>query len=1610
MKELFQSIVNMSITGSYIILAVMVLRLFLRKLPRRYSYGLWLIPGLRLLFPFSISSALSLFNILKPTIENQQMSYVTAPITEPSVPITVPVQNTATGNILPLQPLQSAPVIETTPLDWWQIWAVIWLIGMLLVLSINVFHYLRTGWYVRTAIRCGEDCWLSDEVEVPFVYGIVKARIILPKGITAEEWPYVLAHERSHIQRKDPLVKLIAFGILCIHWFNPLVWLAFAMMSRDMELSCDEMALKRFPQDVRKPYATALLNLSMRQNDLAFSTVLSFGKSSIKERISAVINSKKPTFWMSAVAILTLLIAAVTLLTNPLAQDREHSTDFSSLNYHDPIVQWTKESTPFTLTLTLPDGWYISEEGELSNQLPMNVGDFTEIKYLYNKNDLIGYIGMNSYAPEAYMSSNEANYWETVCPSLRLGSYRMWSGFASVGQSLDTIVGIMDIEFVDMDYSIKHPEVSMAGVPHMESNGIFAYNDKLAAYIGIAFSADSGVDKEKVTEIAQSLTMTALSQEEKGEPSIPEDGPVLYVDQLRMDWDLFETYFYGVWKRKADQKNTLFPFNSDTLNCTYQNNDGFGARTSIKGFCEDEDYAYMVLYSGAGMTFSCRVAKDDPTSMIVYEENDPHGEYYLPMFPSEMTCISKGYSTVIGIGEVSRFGCQRLEEMYGASPYSLGYEVEVDGIAYEGGTLPNQPTWERYYLTAEPTADSLHFIRQMRLKDDESENAPRYNIAMTALKENGEWNISEVKANAELPLSADTILEQIPKPQIRYDDFTMDFSIFENWFSAQWQYVGHDDYWMTYHDFSYLSSETISMVTEILGFTEDEHSVYMWVSDGAGASRVYQIWKEAPHLMILYDDSYSTDGQNLILSWPIIYQRIKGNDTEITTGPLSLWGCQKIESIYGASPETLGKEVTLSDGDSFRAYNGIPMETQEQITLLSLDANSMSFIRQLIPHDADVDDQPQRVDIQFTAQRQNGAWVITSAQIIKSIDEATAQTWLQVAQGEIEKHWQSFMGETVPEEQRVTSYRLKKLSLFAYDEDEFAVRAISDYGCLGLYHLSANGNFAPDGNAWYCKDDYREYRLKANNAGQFEIIETGTGGVARGLMVLETEFETLLGEGELEPSYYGNEQGDLNFSNINFFPEFDLRNEGSIHYIAEENQLWFAIQSGGQFGALFTAQVDLDNGTIISRNLNGENPNLSAITDKRLAEMARQLYELYQQKGAVLTVSNDDFTYDDFTILEEHFYGKWQMPETGEILSITYDNTTNLGGHYFGTAYVAEDNSWYIQCNNGGYGYLYRIDVSEPDVLYCLGEWGGVELKSKAMYEQRFVRMGKQSDYPPELKVGTLSSLGQYYISKTYGLTIVPIESVTLSDGSQWEVNSSMALEIPYTYLTETPTKNRISCVLQMYPAEIDASDDHYKGIYHALTDIAITYERVGEQWQITSAEKGMAPLEGKLTELEKELTQIWLDLEVSSPNAYSNDKNRSKNFGAVTGYQPVAVEYQTEKNLRTYLGSVFTANCVEKIMDSIVNKTIYIDTDGKVYSADVHRSADLYVGGIRRSSIGTELSSAAIITYDILGSELYGTEGTVLSDNAGEVIGQFQLRAVPTADGWRFDNWYLPY
>ena len=96
--------------------------------------------------------------------------------------------------------------------------------------------------------------------------------------------------------------------------------------------------------------------------------------------------------------------------------------------------------------------------------------------------------------------------------------------------------------------------------------------------------------------------------------------------------------------------------------------------------------------------------------------------------------------------------------------------------------------------------------------------------------------------------------------------------------------------------------------------------------------------------------------------------------------------------------------------------------------------------------------------------------------------------------------------------------------------------------------------------------------------------------------------------------------------------------------------------------------------------------------------------------------------------------------------------------------------------------------------------------------------------------------------------------------------------------------------------------------------------------------------------------------------------------------------------------------------MDSIVNKTIYIDTDGKVYSADVHRSADLSVGGIRRSSIGTELSSAAVITYEVLGSDLYGTEGTAIYGNAGEVIGTFQLRAVPTGEGWRFDDWYLPY
>ncbi|MGN0554181.1 MAG: M56 family metallopeptidase [Oscillospiraceae bacterium] len=326
MTDIFRTVLNMSITGAYIAAAIIILRIAMKKLPKKYSYLLWAILGIRLLCPISFSSAVSVFNVLvpeKPEVSYGQMEFIPNDIEyseEPQITVSVPPVNDSINEQLPpAQPNNSANPMQIAM----AVGAYIWAAGMLAMLVYTVVSYISVKKKVKNAALSDGNVYTCINIETPFVFGIIKPRIYLPENISEEDRTYIIAHEQAHISRKDHIVKLVAMAALCVHWFNPMVWVSYRLMTKDMELSCDEKALGTFDADVKKAYANALLNISLKQNRLALGGVLNFGESDIKSRVKGVLGAKKPKVIVTIIAVIAVIIAAVCLLTNAVKKDKE---------------------------------------------------------------------------------------------------------------------------------------------------------------------------------------------------------------------------------------------------------------------------------------------------------------------------------------------------------------------------------------------------------------------------------------------------------------------------------------------------------------------------------------------------------------------------------------------------------------------------------------------------------------------------------------------------------------------------------------------------------------------------------------------------------------------------------------------------------------------------------------------------------------------------------------------------------------------------------------------------------------------------------------------------------------------------------------------------------------------------------------------------------------------------------------------------------------------------------------------------------------------------------------------------------------------------------------
>lgn len=315
MAAVFLKLLNLSISASWLVLAVLVLRLGSKRSPKWMNVLLWGIVALRLVLPFSIESALSLIPSAE-TVSPAAVQFAPAPTITSGVSV---IDNAVNPSLS--EHFAAVPGMSVNPLYvWTEIAGWVWLIGLGAMLLYALVSYLRLRRRVSVSLPIQENIYLCDAISSPFILGIVKPRIYLPSGLDEVQRQNVLAHERAHLARYDHWWKPLGFALLAVYWFNPLLWLAYALLCRDIELACDERVIRTMDASAVKTYSTVLLACSM-PHKAVISCPLAFGEVGVKERVRNALHYKKPAFWIVAASAIVCIAVAVCFLTNP-----EHET------------------------------------------------------------------------------------------------------------------------------------------------------------------------------------------------------------------------------------------------------------------------------------------------------------------------------------------------------------------------------------------------------------------------------------------------------------------------------------------------------------------------------------------------------------------------------------------------------------------------------------------------------------------------------------------------------------------------------------------------------------------------------------------------------------------------------------------------------------------------------------------------------------------------------------------------------------------------------------------------------------------------------------------------------------------------------------------------------------------------------------------------------------------------------------------------------------------------------------------------------------------------------------------------------------------------------------
>ncbi len=314
MNDIFIDLFNMSITASYLVLAVVIARLLLKKAPKWVNCLLWALVGIRLVCPISFESALSLIpnsQIIKVNDFSHDRPF--------AVESGIPVVDTNVNELINSNYYEGVTVPVNTFANVTDVLSVIWVVGLFVMLIYGLVSYIRLRKNVSASVcdTQNKNVYFCDDIYTPFILGIFKPKIYIPSGLTAEQVEYVIMHERAHLKRRDHFWKPIAFILLSVYWFNPVIWVAYILLCRDIESACDEKVIKNMLNHEKKHYSETLVSCSV-QRRVVMACPLAFGEVGVKQRIKSILNYKKPAFWVVVLSLVVISAVAVCFVSNPV--------------------------------------------------------------------------------------------------------------------------------------------------------------------------------------------------------------------------------------------------------------------------------------------------------------------------------------------------------------------------------------------------------------------------------------------------------------------------------------------------------------------------------------------------------------------------------------------------------------------------------------------------------------------------------------------------------------------------------------------------------------------------------------------------------------------------------------------------------------------------------------------------------------------------------------------------------------------------------------------------------------------------------------------------------------------------------------------------------------------------------------------------------------------------------------------------------------------------------------------------------------------------------------------------------------------------------------------